>query len=198
MRHLITLSDLSTAQIERIFSISRDLKAKHAQGLRERLLPGRVMALLFEKQSLRTRVSFESGMVHLGGSSMFLGQDVGFGSRESMADFGRVRPRTRLQRMAGRAGRMVEIYVALLRRALAHPVLVSVTAALLTIGLVVAAFATQDKTVDLVGAPEVNRKIHEWMDRAKELYATGETQEAKAAGSAAALPAESGPSRFSY
>jgi hypothetical protein len=38
-----------------------------------------------------------------------------------------------------------------------------------------AAFATQDKTVDLVGAPEVNRKIHEWMARAKELYATGET-----------------------
>jgi uncharacterized membrane protein YvlD (DUF360 family) len=36
-----------------------------------------------------------------------------------------------------------------------------------------AAFATQDKTVDLVGAPEVNRKLHEWMDRAKELYAAG-------------------------
>jgi uncharacterized membrane protein YvlD (DUF360 family) len=39
------------------------------------------------------------------------------------------------------------------------------------------AFATEDKTVDLVGAPEVNRKIHEWMDRAKELYAAGETAE---------------------
>jgi uncharacterized membrane protein YvlD (DUF360 family) len=41
-----------------------------------------------------------------------------------------------------------------------------------------AAFATQDKTVDLVGAPEVNRKIHEWMDRAKELYEAGEAPEA--------------------
>ncbi len=40
-----------------------------------------------------------------------------------------------------------------------------------------AAFATEDKTVDLVGAPEVNRKIHEWMDRARELYAAGETAE---------------------
>ena len=39
------------------------------------------------------------------------------------------------------------------------------------------AFATQDKTVDLVGAPEVNRKIHEWMDRAKELYAAGDLAE---------------------
>ncbi len=48
------------------------------------------MALLFEKPSLRTRVSFEAAMVHLGGSSLFLGQDVGFGSRESIADFGRV------------------------------------------------------------------------------------------------------------
>ncbi len=40
-----------------------------------------------------------------------------------------------------------------------------------------AAFATQDKTVDLVGAQEVNRKIHEWMDRAKELYTTGAAPE---------------------
>ena len=60
------------------------------QGLREPLLPGRVMALLFEKPSLRTRVSFEAGMINLGGSSLFLGDDVGFGSRESIADFGRV------------------------------------------------------------------------------------------------------------
>ena len=48
------------------------------------------MALLFEKPSLRTRVSFEAGMIHLGGSSLFLGDDVGLRRRESMADFGRV------------------------------------------------------------------------------------------------------------
>jgi ornithine carbamoyltransferase len=51
------------------------------------VLPGRVMALLFEKPSLRTRVSFETAMAHLGGSSLFLGQDVGWGNRESAADF---------------------------------------------------------------------------------------------------------------
>lgn len=90
MRHLMTLADLTAAEIERIFSITEDLKTKFEDGLREPLLPGRVMALLFEKQSLRTRVSFESAMAHLGGSAMFLGADVGFGSRESMADFGRV------------------------------------------------------------------------------------------------------------
>src|SRR3974390_281522 len=90
MRHFLNISDLTTAEIERIFSITEDLKTKCAAGLREPLLPGRVMALLFEKPSLRTRVSFEAAMGHLGGSSFFLGQDVGFGRRESIEDFGRV------------------------------------------------------------------------------------------------------------
>lgn len=90
MRHLVTLSDLTSVEIERIFAITEDIKTKYEKGLREPLLPGRVMALLFEKQSLRTRVSFEAGMTHLGGGAMFLGEDVGFGKRESMSDFGRV------------------------------------------------------------------------------------------------------------
>jgi len=90
MRHLITLAELTAAEIERIFSIAEDLKSKFNKGLREPILPGRVMALLFEKQSLRTRVSLEAGMTHLGGSAMFLGEDVGFGKRESLADFARV------------------------------------------------------------------------------------------------------------
>ena len=90
MRNLITLNDVSSAEIERIFSITEDLKTKCSEGLREPLLPGRVLALLFEKPSLRTRVSFEAGMAHLGGKSVFLGDDVGFGTRESIEDFGRV------------------------------------------------------------------------------------------------------------
>jgi ornithine carbamoyltransferase len=90
MRNLLTLADLKGAEIERIFAITEDLKTKFQRGLREALLPGRVMALLFEKPSLRTRVSFEAGMINLGGGSLFLGDDVGFGARESVADFGRV------------------------------------------------------------------------------------------------------------
>ncbi len=90
MRNLLTVADLKSAEIDRIFAITEDLKTKYSQGLREALLPGRVMALLFEKPSLRTRVSFEAGMINLGGSSLFLGDDVGFGARESVADFGRV------------------------------------------------------------------------------------------------------------
>src|SRR5436190_11687707 len=90
MRHLLRVTDLTTAEIERIFAITADLKSKFSQGIREALLPGRVIGMLFEKPSLRTRVSFEAGMIQLGGGSLFLGSDVGFGSRESMADFGRV------------------------------------------------------------------------------------------------------------
>jgi ornithine carbamoyltransferase len=90
MRHLITLADVTAAEIQRIFSITEDLKTKFSQGLREPLLPGRVLALLFEKQSLRTRVSFEAGITHLGGGSLMLGDDAGFGKRESIADFSRV------------------------------------------------------------------------------------------------------------
>jgi ornithine carbamoyltransferase len=90
MRHLVTLNDVSAAEVTRIFAITEDLKTKFASGLREALLPGRTLALLFEKQSLRTRVSFEAGIAHLGGNSIMLGEDVGFGKRESLADFARV------------------------------------------------------------------------------------------------------------
>ena len=90
MQNLLTLCDLTSQQIETIFAVTKDLKAKYQTGLREPLLPGRVMALLFEKQSLRTRVSFETAMINLGGGSLFLGRDVGWGERESIADFGQV------------------------------------------------------------------------------------------------------------
>ncbi len=91
IRHLIVPEDLSAAEIEAVFAISRDLQEKFAAGRRDALLPGRVLALVFEKPSLRTRVSFQAAMTHLGGSSLFLGADTGFASsRESIADFGRV------------------------------------------------------------------------------------------------------------
>ena len=90
MRHVLTVFDLTTKEIERVFSVTEDLKSKCARGLREPLLPGRVLALLFEKPSLRTRVSFETAILHLGGGSLFLGKDVGWGERESIADFSQV------------------------------------------------------------------------------------------------------------
>lgn len=89
MRNLLTLADLKAAEIDRIFAITEDLKTKYQQGLRDAAArPSHGAAV--QKPSLRTRVSFEAGMINLGGNSLFLGDDVGFGARESVADFGRV------------------------------------------------------------------------------------------------------------
>jgi ornithine carbamoyltransferase len=90
MQDILSPFDLTTAEIERVFAISKDLKDQMSAGRREPLLPGRVLAMLFEKPSLRTRVSFETAMAHLGGQTLFLGEDVGWGKRESAADFGQV------------------------------------------------------------------------------------------------------------
>ena len=90
MRHLLRVADLTTAEIERIFAITADLKAKYAQGLREPLLPGRVIGLLFEKPSLRTRVSFEAGMIQLGRRQLVFGERRRF---RLPREHGRFRPR---------------------------------------------------------------------------------------------------------
>jgi ornithine carbamoyltransferase len=91
MRHILEPDDLTAGEIEAIFAVSEDLRTRYEEGVREPLLPGRVLALVFEKPSLRTRVSFEAAMAHLGGASLFLGADTGFAtSRESLEDFARV------------------------------------------------------------------------------------------------------------
>ncbi|MCU0958938.1 MAG: ornithine carbamoyltransferase [Pirellulaceae bacterium] len=90
MRHVLTLLDLSPDEIEAVFALSASLKRDLARGIRQPRLAGHVQALLFEKPSLRTRVSFETAFAHLGGTTMFLGSDVGWGHRESAADFARV------------------------------------------------------------------------------------------------------------
>ena len=66
MRNFLVVEDLTPQEIEGVFSISQDLETKYKAGVRDALFPGRVLALVFEKQSLRTRVSFQTAMVHLG------------------------------------------------------------------------------------------------------------------------------------
>ncbi len=90
MRHLLTLFDISRDELAEILQLAVDLKSALNDGLRQPILAGRMLGMLFEKQSLRTRVSFESAIAHLGGSSIFLGQEAGWGKRETVADFGRV------------------------------------------------------------------------------------------------------------
>ena len=84
---LVSLSDLSSDDVRSLVHLSRDIKLNFSKGIREPLLAGRVMALLFEKPSLRTRISFESLMTHMGGVSLVLGQDTGWGKREPIKDF---------------------------------------------------------------------------------------------------------------
>ena len=90
MRHFITLDDVSVAELDRVMELAETIKKEYKAGRQKTYLPGKMLALIFEKQSLRTRVSFEAGMTQLGGASMFLGDDVGFGKRETTADFGHV------------------------------------------------------------------------------------------------------------
>lgn len=87
MRHVLSLMDLSTDEIWAILNKSGELKEKCLKGDRPSLMQNRVAGLIFEKPSLRTRVSFETLMAQMGGSSLFLGSDVGWGTREPLCDF---------------------------------------------------------------------------------------------------------------
>ncbi len=91
-RHFIDLFDVTRAEASEMLDLAARLKAAnddHAK--RPQLLAGRTLGLVFDKPSLRTRVSFEAAITQLGGNALFLpGKDVGLGSRETVADFARV------------------------------------------------------------------------------------------------------------
>jgi ornithine carbamoyltransferase len=90
MQHLLSLFDITPADLRTILRTATVLKTRLAAGDRPAVLERRVLAMLFEKPSLRTRVSFETGIAQLGGTSLFLGEDVGWGKRESPSDFTQV------------------------------------------------------------------------------------------------------------
>lgn len=90
MKHLRSLLDLSIDEFHGILDLAASLKKQLLAGERADLLKNRTTALIFEKASLRTRVSFEAGMAQLGGSALFLTGDVGWRQRESIGDFIRV------------------------------------------------------------------------------------------------------------
>src|SRR6476661_10294727 len=91
MKHFDSMSRLSTQDLRDILRLAADLKYRFKEGDRPRLLEQRVMTLVFEKPSLRTRVSFEAAVAQLGGSSLFLtNADAGLNGRESVADVARV------------------------------------------------------------------------------------------------------------
>lgn len=86
-RDLLSIADLTPASLSRILETALRLKREHHPPL----LAGRSLALLFEKPSLRTRVSFDIAMRQLGGHAIYLSQaEVGLGQREPVADVARV------------------------------------------------------------------------------------------------------------
>jgi len=89
-RDLLRIADLSTQEIETILALAKRLKAELRAGTPHPLLAGRTLAMIFEKPSLRTRVTFEVGMVQLGGAAIHLAPgDIRLGERESAGDIAR-------------------------------------------------------------------------------------------------------------
>jgi ornithine carbamoyltransferase len=89
VRHFVSLGDLSPGELERLLIDALALKRERDRV--DRPLRGRSLAMIFEKPSLRTRVSFEMAMVELGGHATYLSPaEVGLGRRESVADVARV------------------------------------------------------------------------------------------------------------
>ncbi|HEX9437016.1 MAG TPA: ornithine carbamoyltransferase [Candidatus Limnocylindria bacterium] len=92
VRHFVSLADLAPEELERLLADAAALKRDPVP--RDAPLRGRSIAMIFEKPSLRTRLSFEMAMVHLGGHASYLSPaEVGLGRRESIADVARVTSR---------------------------------------------------------------------------------------------------------
>jgi ornithine carbamoyltransferase len=87
---LLTLDDLAAGEIEALFDLASRLKAARREGALHAPLAGKTLALVFEKPSLRTRVTFEAGMTQLGGHAIYLAPaDIRLGERETVQDAAR-------------------------------------------------------------------------------------------------------------
>ena len=90
-RDFLHITDFSTEEIRDIFELAAKLKRYVKEGKEYLPLKGKTMAMIFAKPSARTRVSFETGMIQMGGHTIFLGpNDIGIGKREAIKDIARV------------------------------------------------------------------------------------------------------------
>ena len=86
-RHILSLRDLTPEEIFQLVETGYQLKLEHHRGQPHPLLAGKTLAMIFQKPSLRTRVSFEVGMAQLGGRAIYLGpDDIQLGKRETTED----------------------------------------------------------------------------------------------------------------
>jgi ornithine carbamoyltransferase len=90
-RHFLTLTDLNAKELKRLLARAIKLKAMQRRGKKHMTLTGKAMAMIFEKSSTRTRVSFQVGMAQLGGTSLFLSpRDTHLDRGEPVEDTARV------------------------------------------------------------------------------------------------------------
>lgn len=87
MRHFISLEDLTSEEVRRILELGVEYKRQVVSGERKPVLQQQILGFVFEKPSLRTRVSFEGLMKQHAGSTVYLGEEAGFGKREPLEDF---------------------------------------------------------------------------------------------------------------
>ena len=91
MKNFVSLTELSADEIWTVLNKAIELKTEWKNGGNKPILKGKVLALVFQKPSLRTRVSFDVGMLHLGGHGLYLSpNEIGLGGRESVPDVARV------------------------------------------------------------------------------------------------------------
>ena len=91
MKDFIAIADFNRAEIQDLLDLAVRLKKEYQKGGNPPLLKGKVLAMIFQKPSLRTRVSFDMAMRHLGGDALYLSPaEIGLGQRESIADVARV------------------------------------------------------------------------------------------------------------
>ncbi len=91
MKHFLTLADWATSELWHMIQLAVHLKLEWQSGGNRPVLKDKILAMIFQKPSLRTRVSFEVAMKHLGGDAIMLGPDeIGLGRRESIPDVARV------------------------------------------------------------------------------------------------------------
>ncbi len=91
MKHLLSLADLTPRQLIGLLNLAIGLKAEWKNGGNPPYLQGTTLGMIFQKPSLRTRVSFDMAMLHLGGHALYLSPDeIALGQRESVADVARV------------------------------------------------------------------------------------------------------------
>jgi ornithine carbamoyltransferase len=76
MKHLLSLLEYNESEFVKVLELAEKIKSDWTKGKRPDLLPRKVLGLIFEKPSLRTRVSFESAMMQMGGNSIFLGTSI--------------------------------------------------------------------------------------------------------------------------